>query len=75
MSDDPNATMVDRIQRTLKRLGFNDCVLRDIDNGTVTLFCQEADRNDHSMIQVAIRLIPGINSVVFSDQSQHKEKS
>ena len=75
MSNDPNAAMVDRVQRTLKRLGFDDCVLRNIFEGQITLFCPGADRNDHSMIQVAIRLLPGIKSVVLATHSEKEAKS
>ncbi len=75
MSNDPNATMVDRVQRTLNRLGFDDCVLRDSFEGQITLFCPDTDRNDHSMIQAAIRLLPGIKSVVFAIQSEKEDKS
>ncbi len=67
--------IADRIQRTLTRLGFKDCVLQGIHDGQVTLLCPEIDRNDHGMIQVAIRLLPGIQSVVLVAQPQQKDKS
>lgn len=75
MSNERNATMVDRVQRTLKRLGFDNCVLRELSDGQITLFCPDADRNDQSMIQVAIRLLPGIKSVVFATQPEQEDKS
>ncbi len=75
MPNEPNATMVDRVQRTLKRLGFDDCVVPNVSEGQITLFCPNADRNDHSMIQVAVRLIPGINSVVIATHSEKEDES
>lgn len=75
MSYEPSATMVDRVQQTLKRLGFDDCVLKNLSDGQITLFCPDTDRNDESMIQVAVRLLPGINSVVFANQSNFEDKS
>ncbi|WP_404308716.1 hypothetical protein [Neorhodopirellula lusitana] len=75
MSPTSDPTPTDRVQRTLKRLGFNACVLQKIHDGRVTLFCPEADRNDHSMIQVAIRFIPGIESVMFAKNSETKDQS
>lgn len=75
MSNEPNASVVDRVHRTLKRLGFDDCVLRELVDGQITLFCPGADRNDHGMIHIAIRLIPGIKSVVFATETDKESKS
>ena len=75
MSSSSSATMVDRVQRTLLRLGLQDCIVREIRGTQITLFCPSADRNDHSMIQVAVRLLPGIKSVVIATDSQKEDRS
>ena len=75
MTNNPRLIVADRIKRTLTRLGSNDSVLQDIHDRQVTLCCPEADRNDHRMIQVAVRLIPGIKSAVYARNSDREDKS
>ena len=75
MSNNPVPPIADRIHRTLTRLGFNDCTLQGVHDGQITLFCPEIDRNDHGLIRVALRLLPGIQSVVFLAHPQQEEKS
>ena len=51
---------------------MNYCLVKSIRPG---LLCPSADRNDHSVIQVAIRLLADIKSVVFETQSRKEDKS
>ncbi|MGB7344270.1 MAG: hypothetical protein WBD20_08660 [Pirellulaceae bacterium] len=75
MSNNPFANLVDRVHNTLNKLGFAESVVRNISDGQITLFCPDADRNDRSMIQVAVRLIPGIKSVVVTTKANGTRKS
>lgn len=68
MQEVDNPVMISSVHESLTKLGFVDCEVRDYRNKKLTLLCPSADRNDRSMIQVAVRLIPGINSVAFESQ-------
>ncbi|TWT89364.1 hypothetical protein [Neorhodopirellula pilleata] len=72
--EDPHHALVDRIQRILQRLGFDDCDVLDIHEGRAKLLASEMDRDDQCLIQAAIRVIPGVQSVVFVDHSEQENK-
>ncbi len=55
----------DKVLRSLKRLGFDDCETQDFREGRLVLFCPNTTRNDQSLIHVSLRLIAGVNSVDF----------
>ena len=55
----------DRVQRSLQRLGYDNCEVQAVQDGQVRLTMPETNRDDQCLIQAALRLIPGIQSVVF----------
>jgi hypothetical protein len=65
MSNQSGDALRQRIMQSLSKLGFVDCTISSIRDECVTLRYQSADRNDHCLIQVALRLMPGVSSVVF----------
>lgn len=69
MPSQPNETLRQRVSQSLAKLGFVDCDVRSIHDQCVTLHCPSVDRNDQCMIQVALRLMPGISSVNFENPS------
>lgn len=71
MSNQPNDTLRQRVMQSLAKLGFVDCNVSTIQDECVTLRCPTVDRNDQCMIQVALRLMPGISSVVFESSSSN----
>lgn len=74
MSNQLNDTLRQRVLHSLAKLGFVDCDVSSIHDECVTLRCPIVDRNDQCMIQVALRLMPGISSVVFESSSSNGVK-
>lgn len=65
MSTPTSTAIDDKVNRSLQRLGFHDCSIRDFRDGQLSLSCPTATRDDQSLIVVALRLIQGVTTVVF----------
>jgi hypothetical protein len=65
MSNSDSEMIEEKVQRSLKRLGFDDCCIREFRDGRLLLSCPATTRNDQSLIKVAMRLIAGVTSVAF----------
>ncbi len=65
MSNSTSEMIVRKVRRSLEKLGFGDCSIREFQDGRLSLHCPSATRDDQTLIQVAMRLIAGVTSVVF----------
>ncbi len=70
MSNITSETIDDKVLRSLKRLGFDDCGIQEFSEGRLMLNCPTATRNDQSLIRVAMRVIAGVTSVAFTREAE-----
>lgn len=70
MSNITNEKIEDKVLRSLKRLGFDDCGIQELNEGQLLLNCPTSTRNDQSLIRVAMRVIAGVTSVAFTREAE-----
>ncbi|MGB7325991.1 MAG: hypothetical protein WBD31_14045 [Rubripirellula sp.] len=58
--------MIAKAERSIQRLQIADAQVTELVDGVVTVACRKIDRNDKQLILVALRVLPGIKSVVFA---------
>ncbi|QDT04799.1 hypothetical protein K227x_31960 [Rubripirellula lacrimiformis] len=54
-----------RVNESLLKLGYVQAKFVSETAGKVTIECTDTDRNDQCVMQVAVRLLPGVTSVAF----------
>ncbi|WP_146536948.1 hypothetical protein [Rubripirellula reticaptiva] len=57
--------LIEKAERSIDRLKISDARVTEIQDGVATICCSKIERNDKQLILVALRLLPGIESVTF----------